>query len=275
MAMDTMLLTRWTEAGTTGFMAQMQQAGGMLSAAIDPLVYNPVFWIGVTLAGYGIGEWAHRRTNASPLVNPVLIALACVWLMLQATGLNAQAYGEAAALMSLLLAPIVVALAIPAARQLTVARECWLAVLAGVASGGLVAILVTWTVASWLGASPATLVSLAPRSTTVAVAIEWSQLMGGIAAVTAFVTTVSAVLGAMFGVGLLSRIGVRDERAVGLALGVSAHGLGAARALAISETACAFASIGLAANAIFTSIVLAASTGTIMSAPMLGGTLHN
>lgn len=267
MTVDLTHWANWADVGTKAVMVRFQRAGAAFFLSAEAVIYNPVFWIAVTFAGYGIGEWMHRRMRANALVNPVLIALAFVWLMLQATGLHAQIYSEAAALMSLLLSPILVALAIPTVRHLAIARSCWLAVVAGVASGGLVAIAVTWLVASMLGASPSTLASLAPRSTTVAVAVEWSRLMGGVAALTALVTTTSAVFGAMIGVGLLDRLGVRDERAVGLALGVSSHGLGAARALTISETACAFASIGLASNAIFTSIVLALAAKTSVIAP--------
>ncbi|MGE0701840.1 MAG: LrgB family protein [Hyphomicrobiaceae bacterium] len=230
---------------------------GALAAWSDALAHHPAFWIATTLAGYGCGEWMQRRLKGSALVNPVLIALAVVWLMLRLTGSSTETYAEAGAVLTLSLAPITVALAVPTARRFAMTRGSWLAVALGVASGGAVAVVVTWVVASALGASSQILVSLAPRSTTVAVAMEWSRLFGGMVALTALVTTTSAVVGAMIGVELLGLIGIRDERAVGLALGVSSHGLGAARALSISETACAFASIGLAANAIFTSALFA------------------
>jgi putative effector of murein hydrolase len=168
----------------------------------------------------------------------LLIALAIVWLMLRVTGVHPQNYAQAAAAMTLLLAPITVALAVPTARRLTIARTCWIPAAVGAAAGGLVAIVVTWTAASLLAASHGTLVSLVPRSTTVAVAVDWSGLMGGIAALTALVTTTGAVFGAMIGVALLEKLGVRDVGAIGLALGVSSHGIGAARALSTSETAC-------------------------------------
>lgn len=51
---------------------------------------------------------------------------------------------------------------------------------------------------------------------------------------------------------------VRDERAQGLALGITAHALGTARAFQISESAGAFASVGMIVNALATAALVAA-----------------
>jgi putative effector of murein hydrolase len=56
----------------------------------------------------------------------------------------------------------------------------------------------------------------------------------------------------MIGPSLLSAIGVRDHRAVGFAIGIAAHAIGTARAFQISETAGAFATLGMILNAILT-----------------------
>ena len=50
--------------------------------------------------------------------------------------------------------------------------------------------------------------------------------------------------------------GVRDHRAVGLALGCASHGVGTARAFEIDSTAGAFASVGMSLTAIFRGVVL-------------------
>ena len=49
---------------------------------------------------------------------------------------------------------------------------------------------------------------------------------------------------------------VRDERAVGLALGASAHGIGVARAVEIGRTAGAFASIAMSGTAMLGALVM-------------------
>lgn len=94
------------------------------------------------------------------------------------------------------------------------------------------------------------------RTITTPVAVPLSEGLGGIASVAAFAVIASAVVGATFGPAVLRRCGVRDHRAIGLALGVAAHALGTAQALRISERAGAFALVGMVLNAAFGSLIL-------------------
>ena len=49
---------------------------------------------------------------------------------------------------------------------------------------------------------------------------------------------------------------VRDERAVGLALGCTSHGIGVARAMEISPAAGAYASLGMSGTAMLGALVM-------------------
>jgi putative effector of murein hydrolase len=49
---------------------------------------------------------------------------------------------------------------------------------------------------------------------------------------------------------------IRDYRARGFAVGVSAHGIGTARAFQVDSTAGAFAGLGMALNAVATAALL-------------------
>ncbi|MFD1196492.1 LrgB family protein, partial [Seohaeicola saemankumensis] len=61
---------------------------------------------------------------------------------------------------------------------------------------------------------------------------------------------------AAFGPFLLEAGGVRDERAKGFALGMGASAIGTARAFQMSDTAGAFASVGMILNAIMTMLLV-------------------
>ena len=67
---------------------------------------------------------------------------------------------------------------------------------------------------------------------------------------------IAGMMGATLGPSALRWMRVRDERAVGLALGSSAHGIGVARAVEISRTAGAFASISMSGTAMLGALVL-------------------
>lgn len=104
--------------------------------------------------------------------------------------------------------------------------------------------------------SAAMVATLAVRSITTPVAVPLSESLGGIASIAAFTVIGSGVVGATLGPAALKRIGVRDERAIGLALGVAAHAIGTAQAVRISERAGAFAVVGMVATAFVGTVVV-------------------
>jgi putative effector of murein hydrolase len=106
--------------------------------------------------------------------------------------------------------------------------------------------------------------SLVPKSVTAPVALAIAkegslgrapqdQLLESLLAVGIMI---SALSGAVLGPIVLQLTGVRDRRAVGLALGCGSHGVGTARAFEIDSTAGAFASVGMSLTAIFAGIIL-------------------
>jgi len=55
---------------------------------------------------------------------------------------------------------------------------------------------------------------------------------------------------------IMNRIGVRDWAARGFAAGVSAHGIGTARAFLVNPVAGTFAGIGMGLNGVITALIL-------------------
>jgi putative effector of murein hydrolase len=106
--------------------------------------------------------------------------------------------------------------------------------------------------------------SLVPKSVTAPVALgivkeaslgkaPENQLMESLLAVGIMI---SALSGAVLGPTVLKWAGVRDRRAVGLALGCGSHGVGTARAFEIDSTTGAFASVGMSLTAICAGLIL-------------------
>lgn len=202
---------------------------------------------------------ARRRTGAAaptPWSTRSLIAVALIGGMLALLGIDYETYLSGGRLLQDPLPAATAALAVPMARHISLARGRVGALLAGVIGGSACGLAVTIGVAWLLGASPLTMLSLAPRSTTMAVSVEVARLINGLVPLTALATLTTGILGAAFGVGLLQRLGVRDLRALGLAMGTGSHALGTARVLTVGETASAFSALGLVANALLTAAAL-------------------
>jgi predicted murein hydrolase (TIGR00659 family) len=219
---------------------------------------SPLTALTLTLVAYQAGVWLQRRAHGNPLVNPVLIAVGTIVLLLELTDTSYERYFAGAQFINFLLGPAVVALAIPLHRRLDLVRQAARPIALAVGVGGAVAIL-TAAAAGWLfGTSDDVVRSMVPKSTTAPVALGLSKQLGGIPALTAALTIMTGIAGAIFGQLVVRALRVRDERALGMALGVVSHGIGTARAFQISETAGAFASLGFVLNAILTVAVLTA-----------------
>lgn len=220
------------------------------------LAANPLLHLTMTLAAYAAGFALYRRARFNPLVNPVLIAVALLVAILLITGTSYQTYFQGAQFVHVLLGPAVVALAVPLYRQVERVRRSGFAIFASILTGSVVA-AASAIAAVWLfGGSRTAIVSIAPKSVTVPVAMGIAEQLGGLPSLTAVLVMLTGILGAMMGPPLLNRLGIEDWAARGLAMGVTAHGIGTARALQVNELAGAFSGLAMGLNAMATSVLL-------------------
>jgi len=222
------------------------------------LAASPLLHLTLTLVAYSAGYALYRRLGFSPLVNPVLIAVALTVSVLLLTGTSYRTYFQGAQFVHFLLGPATVALAVPLYRHLERVRRSGLAVFASVVAGSLTAALSAIAIVWLLGGSRYSIISIAPKSVTAAVAMGIAEQLGGLPSLTAALVILTGILGAMLGPPLLNRLGITDWAARGLAMGVASHGIGTARALQVNEVAGAFAGLAMGLNALATSVLLPA-----------------
>jgi predicted murein hydrolase (TIGR00659 family) len=217
---------------------------------------SPLLGLTLTLVAYQGAFWIYRRSGNHPLANPVLIAVALLVAFLLISGTSYQAYFAGAQFVHFLLGPATVALAIPLYTQFRRVRAMLWPVLAGLLAGSLTAILSAMAVARLFGASPATELSLAPKSVTTPIAMGIAERIGGIPSLTAVLVIITGVLGAIGARYVFDAIKLRDQAISGFALGVASHGIGTARAFQVSEQAGAFAALAMGLNGALTALLL-------------------
>lgn len=93
------------------------------------------------------------------------------------------------------------------------------------------------------------------KSVTTPIAIEVCLELKGIPQVTIAMVILAGVLGAGFAVPLLRLAGVRDDHAIGAAMGTSAHGIGTASLMGRSEMQATVSSWAMAAAGVITSLL--------------------
>jgi putative effector of murein hydrolase len=149
-----------------------------------------------------------------------------------------------------------VALAVPLYRYFAEIRRSASAVLISILVGSLTAMGSAVGIAWAMGASRQTLLSIAPKSVTMPIAMGIAEQINGLPSLTALLVLLTGISGAVFATWTLNLVRVRDWRARGLAVGVAAHGIGTARAFQVSEVAGVFSSLAMGLNALATAILV-------------------
>ena len=222
------------------------------------LAASPLLGLTITLLAYVLALAVHQRYRRHPLTNPVLLAVVLLVTLLLLTDTPYPSYFAGAQFVHFLLGPATVALAIPLYAQLGRVRAMRWPVLLGLAAGALTEVVSAVGSAWLLGASVPTQLSLAPKSVTTPIAMAVAERIGGIASLTAVLVIVTGIVGAVIAPALFRLLRVQDHAIQGFALGVTAHGIGTARALQISEEAGAFAALAMGLNGVVTALLLPA-----------------
>lgn len=223
--------------------------------ALQALVHHPLFGVGITLAVYQLALAAYEHTRWV-FLQPVLVSMTVLIGVLLMAGLTYQEYRESTFLLSVLLGPTTVALAVPLFLNLKRIRQLFWPTLITLLVAGAFATALGVALAWAFGAERMMLMTLAPKSVTSPIAMLVAEQIGGVAALAAVFVLITGVLGAMCGPELLRRVGVRHPAAQGMALGITAHAVGTARALQESEESGAFAALAMSLMGMLTAVVL-------------------
>jgi len=220
------------------------------------LAQSPLSGLLLTLLAYQIAQMLYKKMGQPPWLHPVLWSALAIAVFLRMTGFSYEAYWKGAQFIHFLLGPATVALAFPLYQQWPTVKRSWKAVL-GASLTGSIAGFGSALLLAWLLHIPREHWSaIAPKSATTPIAMSITEKIGGDPGLAVIFVVITGIFGSMAGAAWLKLLRIKDERAIGLALGVAAHGIGTARAVQISETCAAFAGLGMGLCGLFTAILL-------------------
>ncbi|WP_114854131.1 LrgB family protein [Brachybacterium sp. YJGR34] len=231
---------------------------------MSAIVHFPLFGLLLTGAVYAGAYRLHQRAGRSPLLTPVLVSVVVIAVILQLTGLPYAEYLRQCLLLTLLLGPATVALALPLLNNGRALVSSWPAVLVTLLVGGAVSVAITVGALTAFGVDTSLLLAALPRSVTSPVGLSIAQILEASVPLAVVLTLISGVSGAVVGPALLTLARVRDERARGFAIGLTSHGIGTSRALTESAVAGGWSSAGMVLNALAMTLVLPA-VGMLMT----------
>ncbi|NYT25018.1 LrgB family protein [Alcaligenaceae bacterium] len=223
---------------------------------IQHIASLPLTWLLATLLAYRLGLAVHKRAGNSPWLHPVAVATVVLVAVLLAGGVDYDTYFEGGRYIHILLGPATVALAIPLYHQLGRLRRDWAGLLGGALAGSAMAVAAAMLVAWLLGASHATVLSMAAKSVTMPIAIGITEKLGGVVSLTSALVMLTGILGGAITQPLLALMRIREPHIAGFTLGVVAHGIGTARALQGGQEMGAFAGLAMGLAGLLTAVLV-------------------
>ncbi|MBB6219002.1 putative murein hydrolase (TIGR00659 family) [Anaerosolibacter carboniphilus] len=222
---------------------------------LDYIENNVVFSVLISLGAFFIGQIINKRLK-HPIFNPFLIAISLIMIILKATGLSYEVYKDQSAVLSILLGPATVALAIPLYKNIDILKTNFKAIFIGIIAGVTASISSVMGIGYLLGTQKEIVYSLAPKAVTIPIAIEVSRVIGGIPSLTAGLVTITGVFGACFAPEILRFFNIKSAVAKGIAIGTTTHALGTSRAFQEGEIEGAMSSLAIGIAGVATAFVV-------------------
>jgi predicted murein hydrolase (TIGR00659 family) len=213
-----------------------------------------LFPLVLTMGAFQIGLWCQKKWR-SPVFNPILIAVILVICALLLTGYSVENYQAGTACITWLLTPATVCLALPLYEQLKVLRKSLPAILSGVVSGTVTALVSIVGLCRLFQLDTAISVSILPKSITTAMGIVLSEQNGGIPALTTMAIMITGILGSLTGATLCKLLKLDAPIPQGVALGTASHVVGTTKATEMGQLQGAVSSLSLAIAGILTAIL--------------------
>lgn len=219
------------------------------------LAESAFFGIFLTLLCYEIGLWVKKKAKIS-LANPLLIAVIIIIAVLLVFHIDYNNYAAGAGYVSFFLTPATVSLAIPLYRQLALLKKYPKAILGGIFSGVMTAMVSIFLLSLAFGLNHEQYVTLLPKSITTAIGMGVSDKMGGMPAITVIAISVTGISGTILAEAICKLFRITEPVAKGVAIGTASHALGTSKAMEIGEIEGAMSSLSIVVTGIMTVIAI-------------------
>lgn len=221
---------------------------------LSALKSSPFLLLFVLIGAFELSLWL-RQTLKQPLINPTLLTTVAVILFLKLSDVSWEVFNQASGYLSFWLQPVVVCMAVPLYVQWQKIRAQWMPIMVSQFIGSVVGIVSGVGLVRLLGGADDSMIAIAAKSVTMPIAIEVTDVLGGVVGISAATVLIAGVTGQVMGVYVLHQMRARRSMAQGLSLGTASHALGTARAMQMGSRHVAYATVGLILNGILTAFL--------------------
>jgi len=215
---------------------------------------SPIFGIVISIVTFEIGLYLYKKFKL-PIFNPFIISVILIIIFLLKFKIPLEAYSKGGNFISFFLSPATVVLAVPLYKQFETLKKNAASILIGITIGSVSAIISTYILGDVFGLTKELSKSLIPRSITTPIGIEVSKQIGGIPSITVVAIIITGILGAILGPFICKIFRIKDEVAVGTAIGTASHAIGTSKAVEIGETEGAMSGLAIGISGLITVII--------------------
>lgn len=223
---------------------------------MNSVMWQSALWLAFTVLVYAMSLKLYQWRQQAPCLHPLILSTAILIFAQQVFGVSVSQFQNHTALLSFLLGPATVALAVPLYHQSRILIKTNWRVLVPIVFAGALAPTLSWLSVYLLDAPLDLQMTVLVKSITTPLAMDTATAIGGLPALAAVMVISTGIVGAMFAPILFTWFGVHNHAAQGTALGSVAHAIGTAKAVSISEQCTAFATLALCINGIVTALLL-------------------
>lgn len=208
---------------------------------------------GITYFIYRLTKSYYKKSGVQ-LFHPLLICPIIIIFLLSIFHFPADNFIGASKGLTHMLGPATVAFAIPIYKHFHLIKKNIGIILISITTGSLVAIFSSFGLSLIFHLNADFLISVLPRSITTPIAIEVSKEIGGLPTLTTIFVIVTGIVGGILGPLELKWMSIQSPIAKGLALGMSAHGVGTTKAMEYGEAEATFSTLAMIFAAMITLI---------------------
>lgn len=222
----------------------------------DSFLHSPLFLLTLSLVCFELARLLYQKSGHWAILQPTLVGAIFVAIVIYSLDVDFATYLSGNQFIIFLLGPATVALAVPMFMQLALLKKMLVPLLLTSVIGAVFAALSVVILAYLLGASTEVLWSIAPKSVTTPIAVEISKELHAETSLTVGVVVITAIVGIVTAPILFKYFNINDPRIQGFSLGITAHGVGVARAFEKNQIAGAFASLALCLTGSFSAVFI-------------------
>ncbi|MGG0232244.1 LrgB family protein [Bacillus tropicus] len=192
-----------------------------------------------------------------PFTLPVLTVTTIMICLFLIFGISHHEYrGNGGDILSSLLSPAIVALAIPLFKERKILMKNFLSILIGVVTGILALTTMNVVIGGMLHIDKELILTTLPQLATMPIAISIAEQIGGIPSMTASFVVVAGITGAMIGPTVLKLFRITSTIGKGVGMGCASHIIGVSRLVKEGEREATIGSVTMIVTGILISIFI-------------------